>query len=431
MLDVRVDASVFVQLLFRASRLTNIPLDPGGQRWFVGIRFRAGQGELDEANPLTRFRYNDHYIPANSGRPRRQRSGKRRRKKWQSVRVADKKMAEALQPEAKYDAGAWGIWCDRLRSCWKPLWAHASRRILRHDKATAKIRTRAAHDKLAAEICTPLPGDHSVLVVIGDGFVKSHGFSHVRARKGGYQPPTCEFVQHLTEFTLGGVPGQRGKPIEEQEGQLVVGRSSEHRTSACTEQGERADHPRDNIHKPWRCSLRKRAARQSNRVDPASKRSTRVPDVRIQPHCDKVAGAPADHCRCWCAECGNNKCTRGRHCDACFAQIKPRNTSLVLSTTRDDLGQPKTRIAGRDAAAAENIARLLFAALLGVPDHRRGMWSKRAYDLQCIGAHYRAPLYYNIDYVNNAPPSCTKIYNDEAGCEPSFTIKPVEPARFN
>lgn len=44
------------------------------------------------------------------------------------------------------------------------------------------------------------------------------------------------------------------------------------------------------------------------------------------------------------------------------------------------------------------------------------MWSKRAYDLECIGAHLRASLYYNIDY--------------EVGCEPPFTITPVEPAQF-
>ena len=86
------------------------------------------------------------------------------------------------------------------------------------------------------------------------------------------------------------------------------------------------------------------------------------------------------------------------------------------------------RIAGRDINAAENIARLLFAALLGIDDRDRGMWSIQAYDTKSIGAHHRSPDFYNINYADNPPPSWEEIYAAK-GFELPFQIAPVKPAR--
>ena len=62
------------------------------------------------------------------------------------------------------------------------------------------------------------------------------------------------------------------------------------------------------------------------------------------------------------------------------SRLEPGDKSPTFSLANQDNSSVTskellTRIDGRDAAAAEHVARLLFAALIGIPDHRRGMWS--------------------------------------------------------
>ena len=86
----------------------------------------------------------------------------------------------------------------------------------------------------------------------------------------------------------------------------------------------------------------------------------------IDPYCHLL--------RCRYAECSRRQLHAGallrRYCDDCFAR-----TAEHLAGDVDTSKELLTRIDGRDAAAAEHVARLLFAALIGIPDHRRGMWS--------------------------------------------------------
>lgn len=211
----------------------------------------------------------------------------------------------------------------------------------------------------------------------------------------------------------------------------------EWRSSCLGWSGQRVQHPRSNATQPIRCKLRGTAAHQSDRgIDPASKRARPPGNPRIadrlqapcpkEPAADGEAEAPQRGCRCWC-RCGAAR-TRGKYCDECFLAERPTNPALVIDTVYDERGDPAARILGRDASAAQNQSCMLFAALLGIPDIERGMWSRHAFDQACASAGANNPDQYTEDYTLVASPSWDEIFARH-DLVPPFRLKAIRAAR--
>ena len=418
---------------------TVVVLDPGAKETMVGIRFSAGKGSVVAPHDVVRF-------PAalfadEAGTARRARRGHHRRRKVTSMRQRDAAVTAASTNAGLYEADESKRRGGVLRQTWATTWRFEGRRIHGDERGRAADARRAAFDRACAGLCTPLPGDHNVLIAIGDGFDRPGGFGDIRPGAGGAKAPVRAFVDHLVRFAVGGPTPERGRPRSQQRGTVWVGKVDEWRSSCIgVTTGARVQHSRANNLRPTRCKHQSERAHTSARNQRratycgASKRATRWPDRRealCQPALNEHGELKLPKgCRCRCRRC-DAPAERGRFCSKCFPTAGWTSWGVVVvgKATADGY---LARTMNRDVHAACNLAFKLFAALLGIPEAEQGMWSRSAFDDQCYEAHLADPVRYSVNFARahggGPAPPWPDIFDTHGHASP-IKLKDIRPAR--